>query len=370
MTTTLFDRRTGGLRPDLPTAVLHDHLDGGLRPATIIELADAIGHRLPSADEQELARWFVRGAEQRDLAAYLDTFQHTTAVMQTTEGLRRVAREAVLDLAADGVVYAEVRYAPEEHQQRGLSLDEIVQTVQDGLAEGMAEASTPGGFPIVVNTIICALRTEHRSLEIAELTARRRRRDPRIVGFDLAGAETGWPASLHAAALGLVRAELVRLTVHASEEPDLLLISDALEHGAERIGHGVRLARDIADLEGPIPRLGRLAGYVRDRQICLEMAPTCHVQIGAVDSLESHPIGPMLRLGFNVTVNTDNRLMSGVKVSTEMAAVADAHRLTVAELHRLVGNAIRSGFGDFDERREIMTTIVDPAWQAAGGRPR
>ncbi|MFI6300009.1 adenosine deaminase [Nonomuraea sp. NPDC050790] len=363
MNTTLLDPRTGGLRADLPTAVLHDHLDGGLRPATIIELADAIGHPLPSADENELARWFVRGAEQGDLAAYLDTFRHTTAVMQTAEGLRRVAREAVLDLAADGVVYAEVRYAPEKHQERGLSLDEIMQAVQDGLAEGMSEARTPGGFPIVVNTIVCALRTERRSLEIAELTARWRRRDPRIVGFDLAGAETGWPAALHAAALALIRAELVRLTVHASEEPDLLLISDALEHGAERIGHGVRLAHDMTDLSGPSPRLGRLASYVRDRRICLEMAPTCHVQIGAVDSLERHPIGPMLRLGFNVTVNTDNRLMSGVKVSTEMAAVAQAHQLTAPELHRLVRNAVESGFGDHDERQHIMTTIVDPAWR-------
>lgn len=349
----------------LPTAVLHDHLDGGLRPATVIELADAVGHRLPTTGEAELAAWLRQGGEQRDLLKYLEAFEHTVGVMQTAEALRRVAREAVLDLAADGVVYAEVRYAPELHQAHGLALDAIVEAVQDGFAEGMAGARTPAGHPIVVNTILCAMRTERRSLEIAQLAARWRRRDPRVVAFDLAGAETGWPASLHAAALRVAQAELVHLTVHASEPPGLLLISDALEQGAQRLGHGVRLVDDIEGLLSEVPRLGRLAAYVRDRQVGLEMAPTCHVHVRAVRSLPEHPIGPMLRLGFNVSVNTDNRLMSDVTVSGELAAVARAHDLGVTELHQLVRNAVRSGFGAYEERRRILTTIVDPAWQAA-----
>jgi adenosine deaminase len=370
------DARTGAdLVRGMPTAVLHDHLDGGLRPGTVVELADEVGHELPTTDAGELARWFHYGGQQRDLAKYLEAFEHTLGVMQTADALHRVAREAAVDLAADGVVYAEVRYAPELHQRGGLPLDEVVEAVQGGFAQGMAHARTPAGHPIMVNTILCAIRTERRSLEVAELAARWRELDPHVVAFDLAGAETGWPAALHAAALRVAQAGLVHLTVHASEPPDLLLISDALEQGAERIGHGVRLAADIDGLFTDNPRLGRLAGYVRDRQVCLEMAPTCHVQIGAVPSLPEHPIGPMLDLGFNVTVNTDNRLMSDVTVSGELAAVADAHRLGRGALHQLVRNAIRSGFGDFAERRRIATTIVDPAWReplsapAAAGHP-
>jgi adenosine deaminase len=345
----------------LPKALLHDHLDGGLRPSTVIELAAETGHRLPHTDPAELASWFTRGAETNDILQYLATFEHTAGVMQTATALHRVARECVHDLADDGVVYAEVRFAPELHTTAGLALDEVVEAVQDGFATGMRER--PGA---VVNTIVCAMRTEQRSVEIAELAARWRRRDARIVAFDLAGAETGWPPSLHAAALAVARAELLHVTVHASEPPDLLLISDALQHGAERIGHGVRLAADcdLADLDHP--RLGPLARYVRERQICLEMAPTCNVQIGAVPSVAHHPVGPFLRLGFNVSVNTDNRLMSNVSVTSEMAAVQAAHEMTVDELRRLVVNAVRSGFGDHDERLGLIRDVIDPGWAAVG----
>lgn len=342
-----------------PKAVLHDHLDGGLRPATILELADECGWtpHLPSTDAAALHRWFIRGAEARDLLRYLETFEHTTAVMQTEAALERVAAEAALDLGADGVVYAEVRFAPEQHQSASLSLDAVVEAVQAGFRRGMRE-SAAAGFPIIVNTILCAMRTERRSLEIAQLAVRMRTKDLRVVAFDLAGAETGWPPSLHAAALALARAEQMHITIHASEPPDLLLISDALQHGAERIGHGVRLLSDVDLATGT---LGRLATYVRERQIALELAPTCNVQIGAVASLAEHPVGPFLRLGFRATINTDNRLMSNVSVSSEVHDVAHAHGLTWAEIGRLQRNAIDASFSSWTDRR-LVDNVLSSAY--------
>jgi adenosine deaminase len=339
-----------------PKALLHDHLDGGLRLNSIIELADEIGWtpRLPSTDPEALHRWFIRGAQSKDLLQYLETFEHTIAVMQTETSLERIAAEAACDLGADGVVYAEVRFAPEQHQLAGLSLDAVVEAVQAGFRRGMAE-STALGFPIIVNTIICAMRTERRSLEIAQLAVRMRANDPRVVAFDLAGAETGWPASLHSAALALARAEQMHITIHASEPPDLLLISDALEHGAERIGHGVRL---LADVDVSTGQLGRLATYVRERQIALELAPTCNVQIGAVPTLADHPVGLFLRMGFRATINTDNRLMSNVSVSSEVYDVAHAQRLSWAEIGQLQRNALEASFSTWDERRRLVDLVT------------
>jgi adenosine deaminase len=335
-----------------PKALLHDHLDGGLRPATILDLADLIGWtpRLPSTDPEELHRWFIRGAQSKDLLQYLETFEHTVAVMQTESALERIAAEAALDLGADGVVYAELRFAPEQHQLAGLSLEAVVDAVQAGFRRGMSE-SAAGGFPIIVNTIICAMRTERRSLEIAQLAVHMRAKDSRIVAFDLAGAETGWPASLHSAALALVRAEQMHITIHASEPPDLLLISDALEHGAERIGHGVRL---LADVDRATGELGRLSTYVRERNIALELAPTCNVQIGAVPTLADHPVGLFLRMGFRATINTDNRLMSNVSVSSEVHDVAQAQGLNWAEIGQLQRNAVEASFSTWDERQRLL----------------
>ncbi len=338
-----------------PKALLHDHLDGGLRLSTILELADTIGWspRLPSTDADELHRWMIRGAQSNDLLQYLETFEHTVAVMQTESALERIAAEAALDLGADGVVYAELRFAPEQHQLSGLPLDAVVEAVQAGFRRGMSE-STARGFPIIVNTIICAMRTERRSLEIAQLAVRMRAKDSRIVAFDLAGAETGWPPSLHSAALTLARAEQMHITIHASEPPDLLLISDALEHGAERIGHGVRL---LADVDRSTGQLGRLATYVRERQIALELAPTCNVQIGAVPTLADHPVGLFLRMGFRATINTDNRLMSNVSVSSEVYDVAQAQSLTWTEIGQLQKNAIEGSFSTWDERSRLLQQI-------------
>jgi adenosine deaminase len=347
-----------------PKVLLHDHLDGGLRLSTILELSDEIGwtSRLPATDAVALQRWFTAGAESADLLQYLATFEHTLAVMQRAEHIERVAYEAACDLAADGVVYAEVRFAPELHTAAGLHLEAVVEAVCAGFRRAQH-----GPRALHINAIVCAMRTEQRSMEIAHLVDRTRRTEPMVVGFDLAGAETGWPPSLHADALAFARQRHINITIHASEPPDLELISDALAHGAHRIGHGVRLDRDTMLVDGEL-QLGELAQFVLDRQVHLEMAPTCNTQIGAVASVAAHPIGPFLRRGFNVSVNTDNRLMSDVSPSSELWAVADACSLSWGEIRQLVVNGIQSGFAPFDERRRIITDIVDPWFAAADAR--
>jgi adenosine deaminase len=344
----------------LPKVLLHDHLDGGLRPQTVLELADECGWtpRLPTTDLVELQNWFTRGAATKDLLQYLATFEHTLAVMQTEASLERIAAEAAYDLAIDGVRYAEVRFAPELHQQQGLSLEAVVEAVQAGFRRGSADANATG-HRIVVNTIVCAMRTETRSLEIAQLAVRMRAVDPRVVAFDLAGAETGWPPSLHGDALEHIRRNQMHLTIHASEPPDLELITDALALGAERIGHGVRLLSDLSDVDFMTGEavMGPIATYILERQILLELAPTCNVQIGAVPSIDRHPIGPFLRAGFRVNVNTDNRLMSNVSVSSEVHAVAEAFALTKTEVERIAINGIDGSFCEWSERQTIRREI-------------
>jgi adenosine deaminase len=284
--------------------------------------------------------------------------------MQDAAAIERIAREAAVDLAADGVVYAEVRFAPELHQRDGLALEAVVEAVTTGFRSG-ERAAAEDGRSITVNAICCAMRTEHRSLEIAQLVDRLRSWDDKVVAFDLAGAETGFPPSLHADALAFAREAHLNITIHASEPPDLELISDALAHGAHRIGHGVRLAADTSvDGDGELV-LGPLAQYVLDHQIHLEMAPTCNVQIGAVPSVADHPIGPFLRAGLNVGINTDNRLMSNVRPSLELAAVADAHDLTVAEMGRLAEHAMWSSFAPMATRRALIDETIRPAYAGA-----
>ena len=280
------------------------------------------------------------------------------AVLQTAAALERVAAEAVSDLAADGVVYAEIRFAPELHT--ALAQEAAVEAVVAGIRRG--EAAADGA--ISAHLICCAMRTADRALEIVTLVDRMRHPEPKVVGFDLAGAETGYPPSRHATALAYARAHHLNLTIHASEPPDLELIDDAIVHGAHRIGHGVRLGRDTVpddDAPGGL-RLGPLARHVLDRQIHLELAPTCNVQIGAVPSIAAHPIGPFLSAGFSVGVNTDNRLMSGVSPASELAAVTEAFDLTWSEVERLAVNAIAAGFAPDEERRRVIDDVVRPAY--------
>lgn len=332
-----------------------------------MELADDIGHALPDDDPGRLQTWFTAGAASNDLLQYLATFEHTLAVMQRAEFIERVAYEAVADLAADGVVYAEVRFAPELHTGGGLSLAAVVEAVTSGFRRGEQDAAD-AGHTIVVNAICCAMRTEQRSMEIARLVDSAREHDDKVVGFDLAGAETGFPPSLHAEALAFARERHLNVTIHASEPPDLELIHDALVHGAHRIGHGVRLQRDLTIEDGAITSMGPLARFVLDHQIHLEMAPTCHVHVGAVPDLPSHPIGPMLRAGFNVGVNTDNRLMSDVTPSSELAAVATTFDLSAADIEQLVINGLMAGFAPLKVRRDLVDHQVRPWFHSRPSR--
>jgi adenosine deaminase len=338
-----------------PKALLHDHLDGGLRPATIIELADAVGHSLPETDPGLLGDWFVSAADSGSLERYLETFAHTVAVMQTEDGLRRVARECALDLAADGVVYAEVRYAPEQHLERGLSLDQVVEAVHAGFTEGCAETAALGR-PIRVGTLLTAMRHAARSQEIAELSVRYR--DTGVVGFDIAGAEAGFPPTRHLDAFEYLQRENFHFTIHAGEAFGLPSIWQAIQWcGADRLGHGVRIVDDITG-----GQLGRLASYVRDKRIPLELCPSSNVQTGAAASIAEHPIGLLHDLRFRVTVNTDNRLMSGTSMSREMALLAEAFGWGWSELQWLTINAMKSAFIPYDERLAIITEVIKPAY--------
>ncbi|HEY0700353.1 MAG TPA: adenosine deaminase [Micromonospora sp.] len=341
-----------------PKALLHDHLDGGLRPATIIELAGQVGHELPSTDPDELGRWFVAAADSGSLERYLETFAHTVAVMQTAEGLHRVAAECAVDLAADGVVYAEVRFAPEQHLERGLTLDEVVEAVLAGFAEGTASAARQGRR-IRIGTLLTAMRHAARSQEIAELAVRHR--DLGVVGFDIAGAEAGFPPTRHLDAFEYLQRENFHFTIHAGEAFGLPSIWQAIQWcGADRLGHGVRIVDDIVPGERPV--LGRLAAYVRDKRIPLELCPSSNVQTGAAPSIAEHPIGLLRDLRFRVTVNTDNRLMSGTSMSREMALLVEAFGYGWAELRWFTINAMKSAFIPFDERLAIIDEQIKPAY--------
>jgi adenosine deaminase len=342
----------------VPKALLHDHLDGGLRPATIVELAAEVGHELPTTDPASLGLWFVEAANSGSLERYLETFAHTVAVMQTAPALRRVARECALDLAADGVVYAEVRFAPEQHLEQGLSLDAVVEAVLAGFVEGSEQAAR-GGTPIRVGTLLTAMRHAARSQEIAELAVRHR--DVGVVGFDIAGAEAGFPPTRHLDAFEYLQRENFHFTIHAGEAFGLPSIWQAIQWcGADRLGHGVRIVDDITP--GPEPVLGRLAAYVRDKRIPLELCPSSNVQTGAVASIADHPIGLLRDLRFRVTVNTDNRLMSGTSMSREMALLVDAFGYGWKELQWFTINAMKSAFIPFDERLRIIDEVIKPAY--------
>ncbi len=342
-----------------PKALLHDHLDGGLRPTTIIELADAAGYdALPSDDPTELGTWFRTAADSGSLERYLETFAHTVAVMQTPEALERVARECVLDLAEDGVVYAEVRYAPELHIESGLSLDRVVEHVLAGFRAGVEEARDRGRT-IRVGCLLTAMRHAARSREIAELAVRHR--DLGVVGFDIAGAESGNPPTRHLDAFELMRSEHARFTIHAGEAFGLPSIHEALAYcGADRLGHGVRIVDDITLREDGGAVLGRIATNVRDRRIPLELCPSSNVQTGAVARLSEHPFDLLARLRFRVTVNTDNRLMSDTDMTREMSRLVETFGYGWADLQRFTINALKSAFIPFDERLDLIETMVKP----------
>ncbi|GAB3192447.1 adenosine deaminase [Nesterenkonia suensis] len=363
----------------LPKVSLHDHLDGGLRPATLIELAREAGVELPTEDPEALARRFRENADSGSLERYLEAFGLTTAVMQTAENLRRVAREYVEDLADDGVLYAEVRWAPEQHQKQGLSLDEAVEAVQSGLEEAMVSLEEQDRV-VVVGQLISAMRQSDRADEAVELAMRHR--DRGVVGFDIAGPENGFPPSRFADAFTTLAEAMIPATVHAGEADGVESIRDALVSGrAQRLGHGVRVAQDIEISEDPVTSddagdayeviLGEVARWVRDRQIHLEVSPTSNLQTGAIApfgsddapaEISDHPFDMLYQLGFNVGVNTDNRLVSGVTLSGELALLAETFGYDLADLADFQVNALEASFLGHDER-EALSALILEAWQ-------
>jgi adenosine deaminase len=348
-----------------PKVLLHDHLDGGLRPGTVLDIAAEIGHQLPASDPESLGHWFVDACNSGSLPRYIATFDHTIAVMQRADDLQRVARECVEDLAADGVVYAEVRYAPEQHLQAGLTLQEVVDAVRVGFTEGQ-EMARDRRTPIIVRQLLTAMRHQARSMEIAELMIANR--DAGVVGFDIAGAEAGYPPTRHLDAFEYLQRENAHFTIHAGEAFGLPSIWQAIQWcGADRLGHGVRIIDDITVGNDGAPRLGRLAAYVRDMRIPLEMCPTSNLQTGAASSIAEHPIGLLTKLRFRVTVNTDNRLMSGTSMSQEMQKLVDAFGYGPKDLRWFTVNAMKSSFLPFDERLAIIEDRIKPAYAEVGG---
>ncbi len=349
-----------------PKVLLHDHLDGGVRPQTVAELAADTGYPdLPATDPVELALWFRTAADSGSLERYLETFVHTVGVMQTPTALARVSAECAIDLARDGVVYAEVRFAPELHVERGLELTEVIDAVLAGFADGIAEAAGAGegGHRIRIGVLLTAMRHAARSREIAELAIEYR--DRGVVGFDIAGAEAGFPPTRHLDAFEYMRRENGHFTIHAGEAFGLPSIWEALQWcGADRLGHGVRIVDDIDVGGSGSATLGRLAAYVRDVRIPLEMCPSSNVQTGAAPSIAEHPIGLLRRLGFRVTVNTDNRLMSDCTMTSEMLALVKAFGYGWSDLRWLTVNAMKSAFLPFDERLTLINDIIKPAYAA------
>ena len=346
----------------VPKALLHDHLDGGLRPETIIEIAQQIGYKkLPTDDPKQLADWFEESCNSHSLVRYLETFSHTIAVMQSKEAIIRVSRECAIDLARDGVVYAEVRGAPELFTEQGLTLDQVVEATLEGFKQGMAEAAHEGN-KIRVESLLCGMRQNNRSQEAAAAVVKYRNKG--VVGFDIAGPEDGFPPTNQLETFEYLRKENAHFTIHAGEAYGLPSIWEAIQIcGAERLGHGVRIIDDI-DFSGDKPKLGPLASYVRDRRIPLELCPTSNLQTGAAKTYSDHPIGMLAKLRFRVTLNTDNRLMSRTSMSNEMTQCVKSFGWKFADLQRVTVNALKSSFIPFEERLEIIEKVVKPAYAA------
>ncbi|MCH9641978.1 MAG: adenosine deaminase [Actinomycetia bacterium] len=349
-----------------PKALLHDHLDGGLRPATVLDLAVQCGYQdLPATDVDSLTSFFRAAAHSGSLVRYLEPFAHTVGVMQTPEALHRVAHECVEDLASDNVVYAEVRFAPELHIDAGLSLDAVVDAVLAGFADG-EKAAAASGRAIVVRCLVTAMRHAARSLEIAELAIRFR--DKGVVGFDIAGAEAGYPPTRHLGAFEYMRKNNARFTIHAGEAFGLPSIQEAISFcGADRLGHGVRIVDDIEVHGDSEATLGRLASILRDKRVPFELCPSSNVQTGAVASIAEHPFALLARLRFRVTVNTDNRLISDTTMSQEMLRLVEAFGYGWSDLERFTVNAMKSAFIPFPERLALIDDVIKPRYAVLVG---
>ena len=339
-----------------PKVLLHEHLDGVLRPQTVIDLAKDVGYaELPTADPHALAQWFHRGANQGSLAKYLEGFRHTIAVMQTEEALERVAYEQAEDLSKDGVVYFETRFAPIFHTHKGLTHQQVVSAVLKGLERGRKDFGVGSGL------IICAMRNMDVSLEMAELAVDFRARG--VVGFDLAGEEGGYPPKKHVAAFHYIQRENFNITIHAGEGYGKESIWQAIQYcGAHRIGHGTRLIDDIAVVDGKAVKLGDLAQYVLDKRIPLEICLLSNVHTGATPTLAEHPFKILYQEKFRVTLNTDNRLMSSTTMTQEFEAAAESFGLSLDDFEKITINAMKSAFLPYDQRCDFIYSIIKPGY--------
>jgi adenosine deaminase len=341
----------------LPKVLLHEHLDGVLRPETVIELANGRGYgQLPTENPGELAEWFHQGANQGSLPKYLEGFRHTIAVMQTEEALERVAYEQAEDLSGDGVVYFETRFAPVFHTRAGLSHQQVVTAVLKGLERGRKD------FGISSGLLICAMRNMDVSLEMAELAVDFR--DRGVVGFDLAGEEGGYPPKKHVDAFHYIQRQNFNITIHAGEGYGKESIWQAIQYcGAHRIGHGTRLIDDIAIAEdGKVVKLGDLAQYVLDKRIPLEICLLSNVQTGAARSLAEHPFKTFYQEKFRVTLNTDNRLMSDTTMTKEFEAAAETFGLMLEDFEIITVNAIKSAFLPYHQRCDFIYSVLRPGY--------
>jgi adenosine deaminase len=340
----------------LPKVLLHEHLDGSMRPQTIIELAkDAKYAKLPTTDPVALADWFYQGANRGDLAGYLEGFAHTIAVTQTPEALERAAYEQVEDLKNDGLAYFETRFAPVFHTKKGLTNMDVVAAVLKGLDRGRRDFKIPTGL------IVCAMRNMRISLEMAELAVDFR--DRGVVGFDLAGEEGGYPPKKHVDAFHYIQRQNFNITVHAGEGYGKESIWQAIQYcGAHRIGHGTRLIDDIVVTDGAGVRLGGLAQYVLDKRIPLEICLSSNVHTGAIPSVAEHPFKVLYKQQFRVTLNTDNRLMSRTSMSNEFQVAMDNFGLGLDDFEKITINAMKSSFLPYSERIRIIYTVIKPGY--------
>ena len=336
-----------------PKVELHEHLDGSVRPETVIELAMMKGMNLPSYDPEELAKWFSKGSEEKSLSLYLQSFSITTALMQDKESLRRIAREEIEDLAKDGVVYAEIRFAPILHTKEGLSMDEVVTAVIEGMQEGRKKTGVEFGL------ILSAMRDQSPeiSLRTAELAVAFSERG--VVGFDLAGDESGNPAKKHIKAFEFIRAQNFNITIHAGEAFGLESIWQAIQIcGAHRIGHGTRLTEDMTIKDGKIMKMGSLAHFVLDKRIPLEMCLTSNVGTGASKSYKEHPFPIFFRNHFRVFLSTDNRLMSGTSLSKEFMIASMEYGLDIRDMEKITLNAMKSAFIHHERRLKLIYDVI------------
>lgn len=347
----------------VPKVELHDHLDGGLRPGTIIELADAYGIDIPSHDSEELATWFARGCVQKSLPLYLETFGVTVAVMQTREALKRIAVEAVEDLSADGVVYAEIRFAPILHTQKNLRMEEAVEAVLEGMDEGKRRTGMAYGV------ILCSLRNQDPSLslEVAKLAVAYRFRG--VVGFDLAGDESGHPPKRHLEAFQYIRNQNFNITIHAGEGFGLESIWQAIQVcGAHRIGHGTRLIDDMTINGTKIEKMGSLAHFIQDRRIPIEMCLSSNVGTGAAPDFASHPFNTFFHNNFRVFLSVDNRLMSDTTLTNEMEIASSHYGLTLRDLEKITVNAMKSAFIHHNDKIKIIFDVIKKGYADLRGQ--